>query len=116
MSEAEEGPDRRFPFGPSLRSWENHPFLMAFPSFPPFPPFPPFPVVPGGFPGSAAAAASTNASRRMRASCRVAKTRRDNMISLVRWRVYLCVCSVIYIYVYVVICSIFITYKYLYMY
>ena len=46
VPEAEEGPDRRFPFGPSLRSWENHPFLMGFPSFPPFPPFP---VVPRRF-------------------------------------------------------------------
>ena len=59
-----------------------------------------FPVVPRWFPGSAAAAASTNASRRTRASCRVAKTRRDNMISVVRWRIYLCVCRVIYIYAY----------------
>ena len=47
MSEAEEGPDRRFPFGLFPRSWENHPFLMGFPSFPPFPPFP---VVPRGSP------------------------------------------------------------------
>ena len=62
-----------------------------------------FPVVPRWFPGSAAAAASTNASRRTRASCRVAKTRRDNMISVVRWRIYLCVCRVIYICV--LICS-----------